>query len=493
MCYAARMAGDRLSCHGLFRGLSARLLLLTAAFVLLSEALLFFPSLTQKRRDLLREKGREVELVVLAAEGGVREDTQRLLRRAGQFHAIRVHDGAEVVEILPLPDGIIPGPVADLRSAWSLAGFRDAAMVLFDPNPQPVHLWYQAPGGQVIEAVVAQQQIAADLRRFAEQMLKISLAISGFTGALVYLAIHRLMVRPMRRLTAAIAAFRADPDAPTPPMDPRRHDEIGVAAAEFADMRAELRGALWQRSRLAAVGAAVAKISHDLRGVLATALLVADRLDRSDDPNVRRNAPLLVNAIERATALSRSTLDFAREGRPDLALAPVNLARLIEDAAGAANARPGSVLLDVPPDLVVQADATQLSRVFVNLLRNAFEAGARDLAVRARRDGAATLIDVIDDGPGLPARARDNLFKPFAASTRRDGTGLGLAIARDVMRAHGGDIALGATGDTGTTFHLTLPDGPLEAEDFAMRRPLPAPATGAGAVVGAGASRMAQN
>jgi signal transduction histidine kinase len=488
------MTGAGLPPQGFFHGLSARLLLLTAAFVLLSEALLFFPGLTQKRRDLLREKGREVELVVLAAEGSVSPETQRMLRRAGQFHAIRVHDGTDVIEILPLPEGVVAGPVADLRNAWSLASLRDSATLLFDPTPPPVHLWYVAPGGQVIEAVVGQLQIAAELRRFAEQMLKISLAISAFTGLLVYLVIHRLMVQPMRRLTAAITAFRDNPDAPVPPLDAARQDEIGLASREFSATRAELRAALWQRSRLAALGAAVAKISHDLRGILSTALLVADRLDRSEDPNVRRSAPLLVDAIERATALSRSTLDFAREGRPALALGPVRLAQLVEEAAIAAGARPGSVLLAMPQDQTVTADATQLLRVFVNLMRNAFEAGARNLQVQTSLDRGATLIDVADDGPGVAERVQANLFKPFGATTRQDGTGLGLAIARDVMRAHGGDIALAETGPQGSIFRLTLPDSLADslpdAEDTPPRRAMADPPEGrGGGGVRVGASR----
>ena len=66
-------------------------------------------------------------------------------------------------------------------------------------------------------------------------------------------------------------------------------------------------------------------------------------------------------------------------------------------------------------------------------------------------------LSVVDTGPGLPAKAKDNLFKPFAGSTRRDGTGLGLALSRDLARAMGGDLELGETGPSGTRFVLFLP------------------------------------
>ena len=111
---------------------------------------------------------------------------------------------------------------------------------------------------------------------------------------------------------------------------------------------------------------------------------------------------------------------------------------------------------DVPVELEVNADREQLFRVLNNLGRNACQAGAGTLGASAQGNAGSVTLNIIDDGPGLTPRARASLFQPFAGSTRAGGSGLGLVISRDIMRAHGGDIAL-LRSEGGTTFRLTLP------------------------------------
>ncbi|MEP5718241.1 MAG: sensor histidine kinase, partial [Alphaproteobacteria bacterium] len=94
--------------------------------------------------------------------------------------------------------------------------------------------------------------------------------------------------------------------------------------------------------------------------------------------------------------------------------------------------------------------------VFENLGRNAREAGASSVRVTAVEDADSLIVEIIDDGPGMPAQATEHLFQPFAGSAREGGTGLGLVIAREVIHAHGGEIALAATGPEGTAFRLRL-------------------------------------
>ena len=111
----------------------------------------------------------------------------------------------------------------------------------------------------------------------------------------------------------------------------------------------------------------------------------------------------------------------------------------------------------VSPDLDLEADRDQLYRVLSNLARNALEAGAPRLRISAARDNGSIAIEVADDGPGLPPKARENLFRPFFGSARPGGSGLGLAIARELMRAHGGDLTLVSSTGAGTVFRLTVP------------------------------------
>ncbi|OYW97260.1 MAG: histidine kinase, partial [Bosea sp. 32-68-6] len=120
---------------------------------------------------------------------------------------------------------------------------------------------------------------------------------------------------------------------------------------------------------------------------------------------------------------------------------------------------------EVPSDLVAPCDPDQMARVLLNLMRNSVqaltqagaEAGLRPmLAVRAERDNGSVVLRVADNGPGVPERARANLFQAFRGSVTPGGTGLGLAIAAELVRLHGGMIALEPS-ETGAVFKVTLP------------------------------------
>jgi hypothetical protein len=140
----------------------------------------------------------------------------------------------------------------------------------------------------LVEIMIQERPLRTAMLDYSQRILILSLVISLFTAALVYLSLHLLMVRPMRRITASMTAFRDDPENSSrvlPSSD--RTDEIGVAQRELVNMQEGLRAALLQKNRLAALGTAVTKINHDLKNILATAILVSDRLAKSDDPQVR--------------------------------------------------------------------------------------------------------------------------------------------------------------------------------------------------------------
>jgi signal transduction histidine kinase len=448
--------------------LSSRLFRLTIVIVLAVEVLVFVPELAHERVQWLKERLDDARIAALAA--GSRPDqpidpavAAELLRLSGT-DSIRLQRPGHPAVVLAKPDAVTPDqtivlPQEDyimrtVRALRALAIDRQSGLRMLEGAT--------TPAGIRIEYVFRSHAETKALRHFARDFVWVSLAVACLTGALVYVAVAVLLVRPMRQIIGSIAAFRAAPERSLP-LDPEHvsllaNDEMAVAAHELAAMQQELRNALWRNARLAALGSAVARISHDLRGILAPALLTAERLQNHRDDGVQQAGEILLRTVDRATDLVRRTLDFSREGPPPLDLGPVDLAPLV-DEAGEAVRLPGRLFVvvnRVPPAVLVEADRNQFFRVLANLLRNAADAGARSAVVSAEVSRATATIDLADDGPGLPETVRAALFRPFACSTRRDGAGLGLAIAHDLMVAHGGEIALASSGPTGTVFRLTL-------------------------------------
>jgi signal transduction histidine kinase len=269
----------------------------------------------------------------------------------------------------------------------------------------------------------------------------------------------------MRRITSAMVTFRKAPQSEASVIAPSlRSDEIGIAEAELARMQEDLRTALNQKTRLAALGTAVSKVNHDLRNILATAHLVSERLESSADPEVRQVTPTLIRTIDRAIDLCTQTLAYGKAEEPAPRRRPVLLQDLVEEVRPSVGlpADGGVVWRDeVPAGFTLHVDRDQIFRVLLNLCRNAVQAmgDAGELSISAGRADGRIAIEIADTGPGLPARARERLFEPFTGSARAGGTGLGLVIARDLVRAHGGDLSLARSGPEGTTFRVELPDG----------------------------------
>jgi hypothetical protein len=294
--------------------------------------------------------------------------------------------------------------------------------------------------------------------------------MSGIAATLVYLALHYILVRPMRRITENMIAFRASPeDSSRVIVLSGRDDEIGAAENELAAMQQDLASMLQQKSRLAALGLAVSKINHDLRNLLASAQLMSDQLSSLPDARVQQFAPRLMRTIERAIAFCQSTLSYgaAPEPAPDRTQVSIeSLVGEVYDALGLGLDVPIRWIIAIERGLTADADREQLFRVLVNLARNAVQAlqaygsgdPARDqIRFVGRREGAAVVIEVSDTGPGISEKAREHLFEAFRGSTRAEGVGLGLAIAAEIARAHGGDIRL-VEGTIGATFRITIPD-----------------------------------
>jgi len=444
--------------------LSFRLFLIAIASVLLVEAMIFVPSATRERNDWLEEQINAGRLAALALEAAPSrmvssELEQELLESAMVLAVAELYDERRDMILNPGREICCTRQIVLFDQTPDLSEVGDTISTFFAPRDR--FLIIRAAGsrpGRVIEVVVDETELRTVMDEYALNILGLSLIISIFTGGLIYLMLILTVVRPIRRVTQSVEQIGEDPGSwqrrlsPTP-----RRDEIGRAQNALSNMEEAVSGAFRQRERLAQLGEAVAKINHDLRNSLATAQLVSDTLSRSEDPRVAKSLPRLERALERAINLASDTLKYGRSSAPEAKVQAVRLFDLVTEAADEALSAHSEIefLNEVVLDAEAKADPDHLHRICANLIRNAAEAMGGSGSISVGYDGMA--LSVVDTGPGLPAKAKENLFKPFAGSTRRDGTGLGLALSRDLARAMGGDLELGETGPSGTRFVLFLP------------------------------------
>ena len=286
--------------------------------------------------------------------------------------------------------------------------------------------------------------------------------ISLFTATLVYLSLQWLIVRPIRRMTRDMISVRENPDYTGRVAPPSaRGDEIGVARCELHELQKDVQASLRQKGRLAALGAGMAKINHDLRNTLATAVLVSDRLKLIEDPEVKKVTPRLMRAIDRAIELCSQTLNYASDDSLTIRHSRFDVFGLVDEVRMELEPTDHdhdiTWLIDVDQGLEFWADRRQMIRAIHNLCANAIQAGATKLKISVKRDDLHNRLIIADNGPGLPEKSKENLFKPFAGSSRKGGTGLGLVIVRDVVSAHGGKVELLKTDKTGTSFQISIP------------------------------------
>ncbi|WP_313607846.1 sensor histidine kinase, partial [Rhizobium sp.] len=315
-----------------------------------------------------------------------------------------------------------------------------------------------------------ENKLRAAMLAYARNVFLISIVLSLITAGLIFVSINRIMIRPIRRLTLGMQHFSEDPGNPERIFVAEDGtDELAVAGRHLADMQTELQKTLRQQKNLVDLGLAVSKINHDMRNILSSAQLMSDRLVDAKDPMVRSFAPKLLRTIDRAVAYTGEVLAYgqATEGAPKRKT--VHLSLLVRDVRDILALEPESGIEfqdSVPTDLTVDADAEQLFRVIHNLCRNAVQAlqsdvanaAPRYLSISAQRAGSVVSIVIDDNGPGMPRKAKENMFSAFRGSARWGGTGLGLVIARELVLAHGGTIALVEKPGPGTQFRIEIAD-----------------------------------
>lgn len=465
--------------------LSAKLLLLTAAFVMLAEVLIFVPSVANFRVTWLRDRLTAAHLAALAVEGvpgGVVPDALRNeLLQTANVRAVALKRDNERRLVLPSPEPLHIDATYDFRpGAYGTGVFNEltgrlgligeALAVFWAPNGRIIRVIGETTrgSGNFVEVLLPEAPLRKAMIGYGLNVLGLSVIISIITAALVYFSLNSLFVQPMMRITRNILRFSQHPEDASRVIQPsNRSDEIGTAERELAHMQMQLAQTLQQKSRLAALGLAVSKISHDLRNMLSSAQLISDRLSSLPDPTVQRFAPKLIASLDRAISFCESTLRFGRasEARPARELFPLRtLVVEIGDSLGLPREGVIDWRVSIAEDLRIDADRDQLFRCLTNLVRNAVQALEQlenhngTIEIIARRDGTRVIVHVRDDGPGLPAQARAHIFQAFQGSSGRNGgTGLGLVIAHELVSAHGGSIRL-LDGAGGATFEIEIPD-----------------------------------
>lgn len=458
-------------------GLSGRVLILTALFVLLAEILIYVPSIANFRDNWLGERLSQARAAALILEKAPPDAlppslvNELLAGMETTMIALRIENMRRLLAVSDMPPTV--SFEIDLRHRAPLMSVATTFDILIFGANRSIRVVGPPPqGGDFVEIVINEKPLRDAMFGFSRNILVISLILSAMIALVVFAALNGLIVRPVKRLAEAVARFRAHPEDvhSIHRVANGRSDELGTLERNVAEMQLSLQQELRQREHLANLGLAVAKINHDLRNMLASAQLMADRLGAVPEPSVQRFVPRLLDALDRAITFCQSTLAYGRaqERIPDIM--PVHLARMAEDVGEQLGLGPSSdpvLRIEITEPLRALADTEHLTRVLTNLLRNAVaaletvgpDAPAPEIVISARRTGSSIEIDIRDNGPGIPAKVRDQLFRAFSGSARAGGTGLGLAIAQELMRSMGGTIMLvePSSKPDGTVFRLVLP------------------------------------
>jgi signal transduction histidine kinase len=464
---------------GALRGLSGKVLLLTIIFVMLGEVLIFLPSIANFRIQWLKGRIAQAEIAALAAEAApdqiLSSDLRSEILKGAGVLVVSLEKGESRKLALRSDGDFMIDASFDLRSTMWYEAITDAFGVMLAGENRVIGVMDKPPNmsGDLIEIALYEEPLREAMFRYAINILLLSIFLSLLVAGMIFAALNWVLVKPMQRLTRNMVAFGQNPEDFSRIIKPgARRDEIGIAERELQTMQSELATMLQQKNHLAALGLAVSKVSHDLRNMLTSAQLISDRLSNVEDPTVQRFAPKLINSLDRAIEFLSQTLKFGRAQELPPKRERLELRELADEVIEAAVVKASSrirIFNRVRPGVVVDADREHLIRVLTNLARNAIQAleflqaersDAPDgvITLEARREGSVAVIEIRDNGPGIPEKVRERLFQPFQSAARQGGTGLGLAIAAELVRAHGGDITLQSSSDAGTCFVITIPD-----------------------------------
>jgi two-component system osmolarity sensor histidine kinase EnvZ len=367
------------------------------------------------------------------------ENQAWVLRTAHQLFDLemRLEPGATLPNV---PEVNIIGPVDDDMGAALAEKLRLPFSMDWVSDPQSVIIRVQLPDGVLNVQAPRKRLYSATIYLFVLWLVGSALLLFGIAALFM-----RNQVRAIRRLAVAAEAFGMGRDSG--PIKPEGASEVRQAAAAFNRMQERIRRFLVQRTEM------LAGVSHDLRTPLTRLRLALAMLPT--DEALRQDVAEMTADVAEMDRMIGGYLAFARgEGREQAE--PVDLTAVLEEVAAGARRAGARVVVDVPERLTLPLRADAVRRAITNLVDNA-RRHARNVTLAANSMGARNVqVTVDDDGPGIPPDRRESVFRAFESGAA-GGTGLGLTIARDIVRAHGGDILLEDSPLGGLRARIRLP------------------------------------
>ncbi|GAC1346498.1 MAG: ATP-binding protein [Acetobacteraceae bacterium] len=366
------------------------------------------------------------------------EDRELTLQSAlRQFEvAMRLLPGARLE---PHPHVNIPGPMDDDFGAALQTKLGRPFTMDWTSDPRSVFVRVQLPGA-VLEVEAPRKRLyPTTIYLFVLWVVGTALLLFGVAALFL-----RNQVRAIRRLADAAEAFGMSRDRG--PIKPEGATEVRQAAAAFNRMQARIQRFLAQRTEM------LAGVSHDLRTPLTRLRLALAVLPKT--PELEADIADMTADVSEMDRMISGYLAFARgEGTEQAQL--VDLAAMLEDVASAARRAGATIELTSPARLTLNLRPDAARRAVTNLVDNARRhASCVHLSVLPQGRSVCVLVD--DNGPGIAPDRRESVFRPFESGAD-DGTGLGLTIARDIARAHGGEIMLEESPLGGLRARMRLP------------------------------------
>ena len=309
------------------------------------------------------------------------------------------------------------------------------------------------------------------INRIDSMILSVGL-LALFSGTALMIVLSRLLTRPLEDLSKSVRAFGVgDGEYRIPRYGTREVRQLSTA---FSAMRHEIREtnrALVESERLATIGRMASSVSHDFRHYLAAIyanaeFLASGRLSPSESAEIFAEVR---NAVLGTTDMIESLLIFSRTGS-NLRRAPELIAALVERAAALARAHPDAEGVSIetqygdPTESAALVDGKQIERAIFNLILNACQSlrargEAPHIAIAVEAHEVSVIVNVIDNGSGVPESIRNSLFEPFVSEGKQKGTGLGLTLASRVAAEHGGEVTLLSSRPGETIFQMRIARG----------------------------------